>query len=249
MTTTNDIITRSMKALQALGGTETPSAAEANDALVAFNMMLDSWSTEDLCAYEVEENSFTLTPGTQSYTIGIGGVINVGRPLDITQAYLRDTNNNNYLMRIVERDRWNMIGNRGSTITSQIPSTMFYDKQYPLGIINIWPTPLLAYTCFFSNTRNQVTSAALTTNIVMPPGYERAMVYNLAVEISSQFGIPIPPVGPGQKNVAELAADSLANIKTQNMREVIANYDGAIVSRSYATYNIYSDGFNGNRSS
>ena len=35
--------------------------------------------------------------------------------------------------------------------------------------------------------------------------------------------------------------ESKANIKRENIKEVIAEYDGAIVSKSYATYNIYSD--------
>lgn len=240
---TLDIITRAMKALKVLGATEVPSASEANDGLVAFNSMLDSWSLDNLFAYEVEESSFPLVAGTAQYSIGIGGVINQQRPLDIVQAYIRDSNNNNFGMSILTRERWNYIGNRGPTITSQIPTVLFYDPQYPLAYINVFPTPLLAYTCFFSNTRNQVTSAALTTNINMPPGYERAYVFNLAVEMASQFGFEIPAAGPGQRSIVDLAEESRAAIKTQNTQEVIANYDGSIVSRSYATYNIFSDSY------
>jgi hypothetical protein len=242
----NDLVTRAMKALQALGSNEVPTALEANDGLVALNAMLDSWSLDDLVSYEVEEQSFPLSPGTAAYTIGVGGVINTVRPQEIVQAYVRDSGNNNFGMRLVPRDKWNQIGNRGPTITSQIPHTMFYDPQYPLGIINVFPTPLLPYTCFFDNVLNQVTLATLATNIAMPVGYERAYVFNLAVEISSMFGIPIPAVGPGQKNVAQLAAESLAAVKANNIKDVISNYDGAIISRSYATYNIFSDSFGRN---
>jgi len=239
--TANDLITRAMKSLQSLGGGEVPSAAEANDGLVALNAMLDSWSNEGLNAYEVQEQSFTLVVGTSSYTIGSGGVINVTRPMDIVQAYVQDSGSNNFLMNIVPRDIWNNIGNRGSTITSQIPDTLFYDPQFPLGVINIFPTPLLGYTVFFDSLLQQVTFATLTTALSMPPGYERAMVYNLAVEISSMFGIPIPLVAPGAKNVGQLASESLGNIKRTNIRENIANYDPSIVSRSYYSYNIYRD--------
>ena len=243
MTTANDLITRAMKALQALGSTEVPTATEANDGLVALNAMLDSWSLDDLVSYAVEEQSFPLVVGQASYTIGPGGNINTTRPQDIVQAYVQDSNFNNFLMRIVPRDKWNQIGNRGPTITSQIPNTLFYDPQSPLGVINIFPTPLLSYTCFFDNVLNQVTFTNLATVLAMPVGYERAYVYNLAVEISSMFGIPIPPVGPGQKNVAQLAEESLAAVKSNNIKEVISNYDPAIVSHSYATYNIFSDSF------
>lgn len=232
-----------MKALQALGGTEVPSASEANDGLVALNALLDSWSLSDLVAYQVQEQSFPLVIGTNSYTIGSGGVINVARPQSITQAYIQDTNKNNFLMNLLPRDKWNQIGNRGPTITSQIPNTMFYDPAFPLGIINIFPTPLLAYTCFFDSVLDQVTFATLATNLAMPVGYERMYVYNLAIEISSMFGIPIPPVGPGQKNIAQLAQEAMALVKSNNIKDVISGYDPAVVSKSYATYNIYSDSF------
>ena len=237
----NDLITRSMRALQALGGGEVPSATEANDGLTALNAMLDSWSNENLTAYAVLENSFVLSPGTNSYTIGSGGVINVTRPLSITQAYVQDSVGNNFIMQILPRDKWNEIGDRSTNITSQLPDTMFYDPQFPLGVINIFPTPLLGYTVFFDSLLHQTTFASLTTNLAMPPGYERAMVYNLAGEISNMFGIPIPPASPGSKNVGQLAMESLGNIKRTNIRENIADYDPSIVSRSYYTYNIFRD--------
>jgi hypothetical protein len=237
----NDLITRAMKSLQALGQTEVPSAGEANDGLVALNAMLDSWSNENLASYAVLEQSFVLSPGTNSYTIGSGGVINVTRPLDIVQAYLTDASNNNFILQILPRDKWNQIGDRSTNITSQLPDTMFYDPQFPLGVINIFPTPLLAYTVFFDSVTQQTQFSTLTQTLSMPPGYERAMVYNLAVEISNMFGIPIPPVAPGAKNVGQLAMDSLGNIKRTNIKDVIADYDASIVSRSYYTYNIYRD--------
>lgn len=246
MTTVNDIITKSLRTIQFLGDTEVPSASQASDGLYAFNAMLDSWSAGyDLAAYEVLEQSFALTIGVASYTVGVGGTVNVQRPNSITQAYIQDSGYNNYGMKIVPRAKWNMIGNRGPTITSQIPDTLFYDPQYPLGVINIFPTPLLGYTLFFDSPLMQVTSAALTTVISMPPGYERAFIFNLGVDLANQFGFPIPASGPGQKNTCQLADEALANIKRRNIanNEVVASYDAAIVSHSYATYNIFSDSF------
>jgi len=238
----SDIITRSMRLLQALGGTEVPKADEANDALTALNALLDSWSLEGLMTYETLERSFSLQVAKNSYTIGPSGAdITATRPLDIVQAYVQDASSNNFPMRIIPMDKWNLIGNRGVGITSQIPDTLFYDPQFPNGVINVFPTPLLTYTLFYDSALNQVTFAALTTNLSMPPGYERAFVYNLAVEISSMFGIPIPAAQPGQKNVAQLAAESLANVKRANIKEVISEYDGSIISKSYATYNIFRD--------
>lgn len=240
--TAQDLVTRAMKALQALGSDEVPTAAESNDGLTALNAMIDSWSNENLMLYQIQEQSFTLSVGVSQYTIGSGGTINVTRPLVITQAYVQDTSTNKYLMKIVERPEWNELTTSGSQETSQIPEILFYDPAFPLGIINIFPVPLLSYSVYFDSRLQLSQLATLTTALSLPVGYERALVYNLAVEISSMFGIPIPPVPAGAKNVGMLADEAKANVKRTNMPEVIASYSDAIVSRSYATYNIYRDG-------
>ncbi len=238
MTTASDIITRSLKALGYTGATESLSAADANDGLVAFNALMDSWSNETLYSYIVLERSFPLAVNTASYTIGPGGVVNTTRPLNIVQAYIRDTNSNDFLLTIQSRDRWNEIGNKGALITSQIPTDLFYDPQYPLGVINIFPTPLLPYTLFYDSQQNQVSSTALTTPISMPPGYERAYVLNLALELEAQ-GFPCLLDDKAYLRLTNNASDAKAAIKRTNIQEVIADVDDAIVSRSTVTYNIF----------
>lgn len=239
-TTALGIVTRAMKAIQALGSGETPSAAEASDGLDAFNAMLDSWSNEGLASYETLETSFTLTVGTSQYTCGAGGTASTTRPLSVEQAYIQDTGGNNYMMTILPRDKWNEIGNRSSTITSQIPNVLFYDAQYPVGVINIFPTPLIAYTCFFDSRLQQVTFSTLTQSLSMPPGYERAYVSNLAMEMVL-LGFETTLDGKQLTLLANVASDSKKNIKTTNITEQIVDYDPMLVSRAKSTYNIYRD--------
>jgi len=240
MTTAAQVITRAAQAIRYLARGEVLSAQDANDGLTAFNAMLDSWSNENLFSYVVLERSFTLTPGTAAYTIGSGGTLNVTRPLDILQAYVQDTDGNNFVMRIQTRDWWNQIGNRGSTITSQIPTDLFYDPQYPLGVINIFPSPLLGYSVFYDSTQQQVDPAALTTSISMPEGYERAYVLNLAIEMVSA-GFPSMLSDTAWQALVANAAAAKANVKRTNIKDVIAQYDPILVSRSFASYNIYRD--------
>lgn len=240
MTTLTQVLTRAGQALKYIGRGEVMSASDATDAMNAFNAMLDSWSNENLLSYVVLERSFTLQVGVSSYTIGSGGVINVVRPLDITSMYVQDSGKNNYPMTPKTRDWWNQIGNRGPTITSQIPDTFFYDPQYPLGVINIFPTPLIAYTVFYDSTQQQVDPASLTATISMPEGYERAYVLNAALEMMA-YGFPCLLDEKEYARLITNAAEAKGNVKRTNMKDVIAEYDGAIVSKSYATYNIYRD--------
>ena len=232
----SDAVTGSMKLLQAIGGSETPAAQDATDALNSINRMLDSWSNEGLLSYAVGEISVTLGVGTSTYTIGnnSSAAFFTTRPLAIRQAYITDTAGNIFIMQVIPQDKWNAIGAKVG-ITSQIPDTLFYDPQFPLGIINIFPTPLLGYTLTIDSLLQQTQFSTLTHSITFPPGYERAILYNSALEVSPLFALPVPP------RVEQIAMESKGNIKRTNLPEIISDYDASIVSHSYATYNIYRD--------
>jgi hypothetical protein len=240
MATVGDILYRAGRALGYLGRSEVMGAQDATDALACFNEMLDSWTNETLAAYVTLQRSFTLTANTQTYTIGSGGVVNTARPWAITSAFLRDSNNNDYGMSIYTRQQWDSIGTK--YITSQIPNTLFYDAQYPLGVINIFPVPLLPYTLFYNSVLNQVTYSLLTSDVELPQGYLAAYVFNLALKLQS-YGFPCLLNDRDYIRLVENAAEAKANIKRANNKPDPARYDPAVVSRSYATYNIYMDGF------
>jgi hypothetical protein len=240
MTTAADILTASARALGYLGRTEVMSAADAVDGLACFNRLLDSWSNEALMSYVILQRNFTLIPGQQAYTIGAGGYVNGVRPYDIISAFLRDNNANDYPIRIIGRQEWDDIGEKG--ITSQIPDTLFYSSGYPLGTIYVFPLPLLGYSIYFNSTTDQVDYTVLTTALSLPVGYERAYVLNLALDMQSA-GFPCLLDEKSYARLAANAAEAKGNIKRANIKEVVAEYDSAIVSRSQATYNIYMDGF------
>lgn len=238
MTTALDMLTSAAQGLGFLGETEVLSAASANNGLKGFNAMLDSWNGESLNAYAQLEQVFTLIVGQSAYTIGPTGVWAGSRPYQIYDAFITDSNNLDYSMNIVPQDQWNDIGDKN--INSQIPTTIFYDSQYPNGIINVFPVPLLNYTVTLDCLLTQVPYTALTQSLSMPPGYQRAYELNLSLEMMGR-GWPCVLDANQLARLTENAAQAKANIKRANIKEVLAEYDGAIVSKSYATYNIYSD--------
>lgn len=211
------------------------NAADIDRCLQTANELLDSWSNESLTCFAILEESFPLVVSQAQYTIGETGTpdISAVRPLKIIQAYMQDFNGNNYPLDIYERDRWNDLGLR--TVTAQIPSVIFYDPQFPLGIINIFPVPLINYTVFFDSYRQLTEFPDVETALSFPPGYQRALRTNLGMEIADFYGVTPTP------NLARKASISLGNIKRTNIREVIAKYDSEIVSRPNSTYNIYTD--------
>jgi hypothetical protein len=240
--TGSDIITRACNGLGYLGVTEVLSAADANAGLKTLNMMLDSWAGEDLTNYAWQTLFFQMSANKSQYTIGTVGTpdINNQRPNKIYDAFITDTNNLNYPLGIVEQAKWNNIGDKN--ITSQIPNTLWYDSQFPLGVINIFPIPLLSYQVTLNVELQNAGFALLTTQLSVPPGYARAYILNLSLELIAQ-GFPCVLDQNQLARLTENASQAKANIKRANIKEVVSEYDAAIVSRSQATYNIFSDSY------
>src|SRR5229473_6914314 len=78
--TATDLISSALRLVNALASGEVPSAAEANDALLILNMMLDAWSIDRLMIFTVAIQDFPLVAGQQVYTMGTGGNFNTSRP-------------------------------------------------------------------------------------------------------------------------------------------------------------------------
>lgn len=240
MTTALDLISDSLSQARIYAPGETVSAADSSLCLRLLNRMLDSWSNETLTCYAILEQSAPLVVGKTQYSIGTTGVpdINATRPLRIIEgpgaAYLQDGLGNNFPVEVVPQDRWNLIGNR--MVTSQIPDTLFYDPQFPLGLINIFPTPSITYTLFWDSYMQLTQFANLMSVLSLPPGYEDAIVNNLTIRLKPHFkGAQIDPI------IIELASQTKAAIKRTNIRPIEAVYDGEIVARGTGTYNIYRD--------
>lgn len=70
--TPRNLIRSALRAINALGVDGTPTADQHNDALELLNLMLDSWSIEELLPFDYTQENFTLTANFTNYTIGDG---------------------------------------------------------------------------------------------------------------------------------------------------------------------------------
>ena len=235
MTTARDLIQASLEQLGVYAPGETVSDADMERGLWVLNGMLDSWSNESLACFATLEQSTPLVVNKTAYTVGPGGDINGTRPLKILDtAYLQDVLGNNFEVRVVEQDVWNSIANR--TTTSDVPDTLFYDPQYPLGIVNIFPVPSLDYTLHFDSDMQLSQFPNLSAVMTLPPGYQDALQHNLTVRLKPFF-----KAGQLDPIIAELASETKGIIKRTNIKPVVAIYDNEIVARGTGNYNIYND--------
>lgn len=203
MTTMSDIARKALQKSGVLFKSETPDADEANDAVSAINMMISSWSNDGLSVYARSWETFSITSGVNSYTIGSGGAFNTARPINIVSSYTRDGSNDEAVTIIPDQTYNNFIGTKTS---SGRPYFLNYDNAYPLATIRIWPVPSTTYDLFLL-TEKELPQYGINDTISLPPGWERALIYNGAIEVCSDYGQAPEP------SVVKIAAESLASIK------------------------------------
>ena len=238
-TTAASMIAGAFSALHVYVPGEDVLQADMAQGMAKLNQMIDSWSNESLTTYAILEQSVPLLPGVNQYTIGPGGMINATRPIRVLHgpgaAYILDQNNNRYQVNVVERDQWNLLWNLLS-VTSNLPDTMFYDPQFPLGVINVYPMPNQGNIILFWDSYLQLTQFVTPQQALsLPPGFEPALETNLALMLAPYY--PSAEVTPALVDQARITK---ANVKRSNHREMIAVYDWPIQG-NVRPYNIYSD--------
>ena len=78
----------------------------------------------------------------------------------------------------------------------------------------LWPTPDSSYSLYLRSSKTVTSFPDLTADVALAPGYNRAIITNLAVEISPNFGKKIPDA------LAFQATQSKRNIKSANAVQV-----------------------------
>lgn len=210
--TVRDYIASSLRLIGVLAPGESLPADAYTDALQVFSDMLDAWSTERLTIYSQTRSVHALVSGTQRYTVGPTGTWVQAYPLWIdTVAYLTAAGLEQDID-LFTRQKWAAINLKGQA--GPLPYGVFYNPTFPLGAADVWPVPddatvqIVLYAPLAPLT--EVTS--LDTEISAPPGWARALRYNLADELYALY----PDIAVVEK-VTNGAIDSKAAIKRTNI--------------------------------
>jgi len=224
--TVNELVTHSLRLIGVLSAVDTASAEDADVALTALNDLVEEWNLERLMIYESVDTTKTLTSGTQSYTIGSGGDIDIVRPVFIDGANIISNASSPAVeqpMAVLTESEWAGIGVR--TVTSALPHSLYYEPSYPLGTIWLYPVPSDSTAQIKLWVPTPVAAlGGLAATLSLPPGYRKALIYNLAVELYSWAGRQADPV------VVGIAIRTKANIKNANVTPHYLTCDPAIVS-------------------
>jgi hypothetical protein len=208
-TSGGNIIRRAMRLLGVLATGEEPSAAEMTDCLEALNQMLDQWNSQPLTIPALFRYDTTLAAGTQTYTIGAGGDIDIEAPIRLQEedVFLQD-GDLELPIHAYSQEEWAGIPLKG---TSGRPQGFYYEKIQPFARINLWPIPDRGFglVLYLEVLLTQIFSPQ--SKFSLPQAYAKAMVFNLAVDLAPEFQRSVTP------EIAEGASSAMGDLKRVNM--------------------------------
>ena len=228
MPSANDFAAASLRLLNVIQAGEDPSAEDGEQAFDVLNRWVDWLGTQRQSIYFLARTTRTLTSGTATYTIGSGGVINIARPIWIDRAGLIiDTTAatpSEVPITVLTDDEYAAWSQK--TLQSSLAGAIWYDHNWSagLGLIYVLPIPSVSTTQLVLYTPTALTEFAdQSTDYTFPPGYERAIVFNLAQELTAYYPAATPP-----QNLARLASTSLQDVKRANYRASRVSIDRAL---------------------
>jgi hypothetical protein len=210
------LVQRALARLGAIGATDVPDGDDLAKGLELLNAFVDGLGAERLSMYKLLRTAKTLASGTASYTIGTGGDISIVRPLTIQRAGLitntSDATPMEVPIRVYHDDEWAGIVQK--TLTGTLLQGIWYDHDFAssMGRIYVWPIPSGSTTQLILYTPVAVSEFDETTDVVLPPGYERMLEYNLACECADAWEKPLNP------RTERIAATTLSRLKGVNLR-------------------------------
>lgn len=197
-TSRDEIIKYAHYNLGAINEGDTPTSTQVTMAAYHLNLILKAWQADGMELFAMKTTSFVLT-AANSYTIGVGGTINVPRPLRIHEAFIRDTSatpDTDVPMTIITAKEYDQINSKSQTGS---PSQFFYNplgaQGSALGTIYIWPLPDTTsiankqITIRYQRPFEDFDAAADEPDI--PQEFYMALVWYLSWSLGATYGIPL----------------------------------------------------------
>jgi hypothetical protein len=189
----NDLFDASLMEIGVLEAGGTGATADRTYCLGVTNRLLGTWSAELGPIHYETVDSLSWTASQASRTIGSGGNFSVARPERIISATYRDSSDNDSEIEIITHQQYQMITDKATE--AETPLVLAYNPTIAssLGTLYIWPVPSATATVRLNSYKPFTTITDQTATVVLPSGYEAALVFNLAVQIAAAFGANLSP--------------------------------------------------------
>ncbi len=186
------------------------------DGLEDLQNMLSLWSIDGLLVPANVTEVLTLTSGQAVYTIGEDGTpdFNTIRPNKLISGFIRIDNNDFNVKVNLSLQEFNDICQKN---IEGRPRVVYYDPQYPNANLKFNYEANAALAFHLTSEKILTNPSVVTDMFSFPLEYNHTMVYNLALNLTSDKNTKIHP------NVALQAERSLEALKDYNARDKLSS--------------------------
>lgn len=205
-------------------------ASDLQSAFFTFQGMMDGWAAEPLTIFQKSTLTFSTVAGQQSYTLGVNAGQTVynwpvsALPAEYDAVTQGISGGLEIPLGIDTEIEW-------ASITIKSMQSGILNEMYPQiaatsHILNFWPVPnaILPVNLYVAQ---RIAAFTATNNVVaLPPGYQEAITFELAIKCSSKFGASIPAWLP------DAWRDAKGKIAAANFPFLDQKVDPALIRRS-----------------
>lgn len=235
-----DLIRLALRDAGVNGQGQSPSDEDNNDAFLHLNMMLDEWNIAGALVWH-NRDVWCASNGNATYLLGPGydfpcqwvshleaafvrfifptGGVRLGDPiggmvLGDSQIGLEADGSDYPLTVLNSRQDYNRAMVKGIGPT---PYYVFYDASYPVGEVHFYPVPAVgAYELHLTVKSQMMQFANLTDDIIFPPGYLSALLFNLGLRLRLSYQMA-PDAALERRAAASLALIAGNNTMIPNL--------------------------------
>lgn len=202
MTTSRELITGALRLINVVSTNETPLDDDMQISLDALNAIIDEWSTQRLSIYTIKPYYLQLRGSGKTYSVGPGGDLDVERPMNIEEAttsltgalvdgeYISDPDTLDLPLTQINDAQYASFNMK--QMTAMYPSHIYNSGDYPINYVSFWPVPLVDQVATLWLWEPLPDLADLDAELNLPKGFERALRFQLAIEVAPEFGKAIP---------------------------------------------------------
>lgn len=190
--TRNQIIEAALRKLGVLAIGQTPETEQYTNGQIALNALISAFQALGMHLWARKDYTVTLVASQRDYTIGVGQTINTPFPLKIQTAILELTTGGamRELVPMAYQDFRTL-----NTESVGIPVNYTYQPKINLGVLSLWPmadsTAASNYTLQLTYQRPFEGFTASTETPDFPQEWQLALIYNLAMTLAPEYGIPL----------------------------------------------------------
>ena len=161
------------------------TAKELDDGLIGLNLLLMRLSASRNNLYKVTRENFTLTSGTNSYTVKSGGDLDTTIFTKIITAFIRIDSLDSPPLDLLDAEEYADVAQKSF---EDEPTALYFERDGLTGYVFFAPTPISAYDCHIWSIKPLAQYTALDDTLGLPPDYEPMLMYNLAVDMGPTYG-------------------------------------------------------------